>query len=69
MPNLEDFRRRIESEAKSMSRITNKDLVCSNCRFRLDDTAVFGNTSRCRRYLRKPNHVLNGKRCMKKEEE
>lgn len=63
-----EFQKRIESEARCMERVTNKDLTCRNCMFALDDTEVLGNTSRCRVYRDgKPNQVLLGKECKKKE--
>lgn len=55
---------RIESEARSVVRITNKDLKCKDCIYRLDDSEVLGNTSRCKLYYpRKPMMVLMGGNC------
>lgn len=54
--------KRIKSE-QTMRRITNDDLICKNCLLRMDDTVVFGNTSRCERYSVKPVEVLIGGGC------
>ena len=60
---MEDFERRIESESQSISRITNQDLVCKDCGFRLDDFKILGNTSRCKKYSLKPSGVIKGGTC------
>lgn len=55
-----------EKRAKSkqtMHRTTNDDLICKNCLFRMDDAIIFGNTSKCERYLAKPVEVLIGGGC------
>ena len=58
-----DFEKRIESESRSVRRITNGDLVCRDCIYRLDDSERLGNTSQCKRYISKPNQVLLGRDC------
>ena len=58
-----DFEKRIESESRSVSAITNADLVCRDCIYRLDDSERLGNTSQCKRYISKPNQVLLGRDC------
>lgn len=58
-----DFEKRIESESRSIGRITNADLVCRDCIYRLDDSERLGNTSQCKRYIPKPNQVLLGRDC------
>ena len=58
-----DFEKRIESESRSVGAITNADLVCRDCIYRLDDSERLGNTSQCKRYISKPNQVLLGKDC------
>ena len=58
-----DFEKRIESESRSVRRITNADLVCRDCIYRLDDSERLGNTSQCKRYISKPNKVLLGRDC------
>ena len=46
------------------TRITNNDLVCKDCIFRLDDSEIFGNTSKCEIFPeRKPDDILRGKAC------
>lgn len=61
------FEKRIESEALLMESVTNKDLTCRDCIFMLDDSEIFGNVSRCRVYSVKPNKVLLGKSCNRKQ--
>lgn len=60
---MRDLKKRIESESQSISRITNQDLMCRDCLFRLDDSKILGNTSRCQEYPLKPNQVLKGGSC------
>ena len=60
---------RIQSEAKAVSRLTNQDIVCKDCRFRYDDSIKWGNTSTCKRYSIKPNPVILGKSCDEYEKE
>ena len=44
--------------------ITNDSLVCKDCLFRLDDSEIYGNTSRCEIYPeRKPSEVICGESC------
>ena len=57
------LKKRIESEAKSVLRITNQKLVCKDCDNRFDDSKIFGNTSKCFKYQTKPNKVLLGGEC------
>ena len=63
------LKNRIQSEAKTVMRITNQDLVCKDCKSRFDDRVKFGNTSACKKYDLKPNQVLLGKSCEKYEKE
>lgn len=68
MTNASDMaklKERIDSEARACCRITNQDLVCRDCMYAFDDNIIFGNTSRCRFYDPKPNHVLTGDACEK----
>ena len=60
-----DFKKRIESESQCISRTTNQNLKCRDCLFRLDDSKILGNTSRCQEYPLKPNQVLKGGDCTK----
>lgn len=62
---MDDFEKRIKSEARTVTRITNSLLKCKDCRFRLDDSKILGNTSRCQEYPLKPNQVLKGGDCTK----
>lgn len=66
---MDDFEKRIKSEARSVTRITNSLLKCKDCRFKLDDSKILGNTSQCRQYLIKPNQVLKGKDCSRYKKE
>ena len=54
---MNTLRDRIESEARACRRITNNDLVCKDCIYRLDDSVILGNTSRCKKYPWKPSKV------------
>ena len=63
------LKNRIQSEAKTVMRITNQDLVCKDCKSRFDDRIKFGNTSACKKYDIKPNAVLLGKSCEEYEKE
>ncbi len=63
MGSLED---RIESESRSVIRITNDRLVCRDCIYKLDDSVVGRNTSLCKVFIRspgKPIGVLLGEDC------
>lgn len=63
------MKKRIRSEAETVSRITNQDLVCKDCKSRFDDRIKFGNTSTCAKYMEKPNSVLLGNSCERYEKE
>jgi len=62
---MKDLKARIESEARSITRITNSMLQCKDCKFRFDDSEVFGNTSQCEEYPLKPSRVFKGEDCPK----
>lgn len=57
------MKERIESEARATMRISNKDLICRDCEFVLDDSEVFGNVSCCKIFEVKPVNVLVGGEC------
>lgn len=57
-------KKRLLSEQKAMGPITNKDLVCKDCLFKIDDTVRLGNTSICEKFDCKPNGVLKGGECI-----
>ena len=60
MAAMED---RVKSE-QTMLRVTNQNMVCKDCLLALDDTVIFGNTSKCELYqVCKPNRVLLGGKC------
>ena len=53
-----------ERDSLKFERITNDDLVCKDCLFKMDDDKIFGNTSRCEIFQDcKPSEVLYGKSC------
>ena len=61
---MEEYKSKIEADDLQFHRITNADLVCRDCKFRFDDSVIFGNTSRCLVYTpQKPGSVLVGKSC------
>ena len=66
---MDDFEKRIKSEARTVTRITNSLLKCKDCKFRLDDSKILGNTSQCMQYPLKPNKVLKGENCPKYQKE
>ena len=56
--------KKLESEQQAIVRTTNSDLVCKDCLLKLDDTEIFGNTSKCEAYpVCKPIQVLRGGEC------
>ena len=61
--DLSDLEKRYKSEQEAFGRVTNDDLVCKSCIFKLDDSEILGNTSRCEQYGVKPNKVLLGGEC------
>lgn len=63
MPKNKELKKRIESEQQCMKRVTNDDLVCKDCEFKLDDSIKLGNTSKCKIFNIKPNKVLLGDDC------
>ena len=60
---MNTLKNRQESEARATIRITNADLICRDCIYRLDDSIILGNTSRCKRYPWKPDKVSLGGEC------
>lgn len=64
MAKQDNMKRRIQSEAKAIRRVTNDDLVCKDCVLRYPDDVIFGNVSKCEQYPKsKPNEVLLGGKC------
>lgn len=60
----EEIERRIESESPGMVRITNNDLDCKDCKFKRDDSYIYGNVSKCDVFpVMKPKEVLKGSKC------
>ena len=56
---------RRKDEQLKVVRITNNDLICKDCRYCLDDSKQFGNTSRCEKFSLKPNEVWDKHTCRK----
>ena len=54
---------RIKSEQEAFGRVTNDNLKCADCKFRFEDSKVYGNTSKCEKFKDKPNEVLLGGSC------
>ena len=47
------------------NRISNGNMLCKDCVFRLDDSEKWGNATKCKQFLFKPNNVLLGdKNCI-----
>lgn len=66
MANENRSKKELENKIKSeqtMRRITNDSLICKNCLLRMNDTVIFGNTSRCEQFPAKPVEVLIGGGC------
>lgn len=63
------IKKRIESEARATAPIKNKDLICKDCVYMLDDTEIARNVSQCKAYISKPNSVYLNKGCEKYEKE
>ncbi|MBR0359151.1 MAG: hypothetical protein IIX37_07475 [Selenomonadaceae bacterium] len=69
MAENKDFAKRIASESKNTSRISNENLICKDCVSRVDDSKHFGNTSKCLKLGLKPTKVLLGGECSEYEKE
>lgn len=64
MAEKNELEKRMESEGKGFVSITNKDLVCKDCKFKRDDSYIFGNVSKCDVFpVMKPREVLKGSKC------
>lgn len=62
--NGKELQKRVESEQQAIVRTTNNDLVCRDCVQRLDDSLLFGNTTKCEFYPQcKPVEVLRRGEC------
>ena len=48
-----------------MGRLTNANLVCKDCIYRMDDSKVWGNTTKCKQYADKPSPVIAGEECIR----
>lgn len=62
-PTDEEIKRRLSSEQHAMGRVTNNDMVCKDCVFRMDDSVIYGNSSRCQVVGLKPADVIMGGSC------
>lgn len=69
MAKSEVLKERVQSEQKTIGRVTNSMLQCKDCLYRFDDKAILGNTSRCQQYVSKPSLVLLQGKCEKYKKE
>ena len=60
---------KFKNDELKFEQITNKDLVCKNCRKKYDDTNMPCNTSKCEAFNMKPDEVLDGGDCDEYENE
>ncbi len=58
---------KFKNDELKFEQITNKDLVCKNCRKKYDDTNMPCNTSKCEAFNMKPDEVLDGGDCIEFE--
>lgn len=49
--------------------LTNKNLICKDCKNRFDDEDTPGNVSKCAKFEIKPDDVLDGGKCSFYEKE
>lgn len=63
MARLNGRNKKLKQDQLSFGKITNKDLVCADCRLRYNDTLLPCNTSKCEIYQVKPDQVLSGGNC------
>jgi hypothetical protein len=49
--------------------VKNKDLICSDCKKKYDDTDLPCNTSQCEAFAVKPDEVFDGGDCIEYEKE
>lgn len=71
MNKQKELGKRIKSEQTCFAPIRNKDLICKDCKFRMDDSKIIGNTSSCEVYPKhtKPNEVIKGGNCPEYQQE
>ena len=58
-----------KNDKLGFERISNEKLDCRNCKFKFDDSEMFGNTSKCEVFTLKPIAVIKGGKCSVKEKE
>ena len=58
---------KFKNDDLKFEQITNKDLICKDCKKRYDDTNMPCNTSKCEAFNVKPNEVLDGGDCIEYE--
>lgn len=66
---MHEIAKKWKDEKQQFVRITNDDLKCKDCIYRMHDDVIIGNTSKCHRYTTKPIDVLNGGNCELYEKE
>lgn len=60
---------KFKNDKLKFEQITNKDLICKDCKKKYDDTSLPCNTSKCEAFDVKPIEVLDGGDCIEYESE
>lgn len=58
---------KFKKDELKFGQITNKDLICKDCKKKYDDTNMPCNTSKCEAFNVKPDEVLDGGDCIEYE--
>lgn len=58
---------KFKNDDLKFEQITNKDLICKDCKKKYDDTDLPCNTSKCEAFDMKPDEVLDGGDCIEFE--
>ena len=58
---------KFKNDDLKFEQITNKDLICKDCKKKYDDTNMPCNTSKCEAFSVKPDEVLDGGDCIEYE--
>jgi hypothetical protein len=58
---------KFKKDELKFKQITNKDLICKDCKKKYDDTNMPCNTSKCEAFNVKPDEVLDGGDCIEYE--
>lgn len=60
---------KFKNDQMKIEPIKNKDLICSDCKKKYDDTELPCNTSQCEAFDVKPNEIFDGGDCIEYEKE